>query len=191
MVDRMFYLPVYAALTNVATQAFDDVRALNREIFCGPHLEEHLQKIARKYEFEVATIDVGGITGKRRQEKRRAQDGWGERVSIEQMWIDVTIPFSGDPDSFKIMPSQAVIPTKAASIGIKTLTLSVLDNDRTQSEVNLFVAQIKQNLDCLRVDLSGLKSRIGQTIKDEAERRKRQIDTENDRAKKLSFPILN
>jgi hypothetical protein len=189
MADRLFSASLHQMWQNAISNAANDVEQLDRRLFADPALGGHLRKISDKYEFEVARIDSKKIYAKRRETQREGPDGWGDMQTIKQTFLDVTIPFEGEADSFKISPSRGVIPGHHCAVQMDTLTLTIPDNDKAQGDVDMFVSQLNQNLDTLRSDFQKLKPQLEQEISQAAERRKQKINAENERDKKLAFPV--
>src|SRR5207237_10222631 len=115
-------------------QAVDDVGKLDRRTFSDPTIGGALQKIAEKYTVEVATIQPGASATRRVVEKE-GNDGWGGRRMFKQTWLNVSIPFSGEAESFRVSPSRCSIPSKRARIGNNELTISVIDDDNAAGQV--------------------------------------------------------
>jgi hypothetical protein len=189
MTERLFQGFWHSAWTHAIQKAVEDVDGLDRKIFSDPALAGHLQRIAEKYSFDVARIKKEGIQATRRETARAGRDAWGDQRVFKQTWLDVTIPFTGEAESFKIAPSRSLIPSHGASIGRDALTLTIPDDERAQSEVDTFVSQVSQNLDGLRAEYEQSKPQLQQAINSAADRRKAQIDAERERDKKLSFPV--
>jgi hypothetical protein len=189
MSERLFQGSWHSVWTHTIRTAVDDVGKLDRKVFSDPALAGHLQRIAEKYSFDVARINKEGIHADRRETEREGQDAWGDRRVFKQTWLDVTIPFTGDAESFKIAPSRSIIPSHHCTIGGDALTITIPDDASTDNAVQTFVSQVSQNLDGLRAEYEQSKPQLEQAIKSAADRRKEQIDAERDRDKKLSFPV--
>ncbi|MHB8270243.1 hypothetical protein [Bradyrhizobium sp.] len=127
-------------------QAVDDVGKLDRRIFSDPALGGTLQKIADKYSVEVATIQPGASANRRVVEKE-GNDGWGGRANFKQTWLDVSIPFTGEAESFRVSPSRCSIPSQQARIGQNELTISVIDDDNADAQVKSFIDAVTGNLE--------------------------------------------
>lgn len=191
MPERLFAGSWHAAWQDTLRRAADDVLKLDRKLFSDPALGGHLKKIADKYSVEIARIIKDGIRAKRRETERDIIDGWGERRRVKQTWLDVTIPFSGEAESFKIAPSRPIIPSNHSTIGANALTLTIPDDESAQGTVDTFVAQISQNLDALRAEYEQSKGQLEQIIQNTANQRKQQIEAERARDQKLNFPVLD
>jgi hypothetical protein len=82
MEEVLFQKSFYAIWQNGLRLATEDVRKLDRGLFNDPALGDHLQRIAAKYDIDVARFE-GEMIAKRRTEEREARDGWGDRRRIK------------------------------------------------------------------------------------------------------------
>ncbi|TQF41146.1 hypothetical protein UNPF46_08470 [Bradyrhizobium sp. UNPF46] len=190
MEEKLFEKSFQAVWQHMLQQATADVQRLDRKLFNDPSLGGHLQKIAAKYEVEVARFE-GEATAKRRTENRQGQDGWGESRMIKTTWLDVSLPFVGEAETFRVGPSSMTLLFKRATIGRNTLTISVLDNDGADGEVQEFKKMVEGNLQGLRAEYERSKPQMEQTIQQAATHRKAQIDAEDARDKGRSFRVEN
>ena len=78
-----------------------------------------------------------------------------------------------------------------ATIGHGTLTISVIDNERADGEVQDFKKTVEGNLQTLRTEYERVKPQLEQTIQQAATQRKAQIDAEDGRDKGRSFRVTN
>lgn len=191
MADRLFGASWHNVLTSAIRQAAGQVEKLDRKVFLGPSLDGHLEKIAKDNSLEIAEIDDKGISARRRITERDGYDGWGDRRTVKQTWLDVTIPFTGDSDSFKISPTSSTLIYEDCSIGRNSLTLTIPDDDGADAKVKSFVEMLRNNLRNLKEDYERDKPQIEQAIRTASEQRKAKIDAEEARDKTLSFPVKN
>jgi hypothetical protein len=189
MHDRLFAKGHWHAVSqNVLRKAQEDVMALDRCVITAPSLAGHLDKIAAKYSFEVAALNVDAKRGKRR-DKERVVDDYGSRRAVKYSVIDVSIPFTGDRESFNIAPSHSHLIYAECEVGENALVLTVPDNDGAQKEVDEFVKQVSENLDRLRSESKNWAEQLKEAIAAAAERRKQQVGAERERNNKLNFPV--
>ena len=147
-----------------------------------------LQKIADKYSVEVARLDRTQISGVSREETRQASD-YGRPYMAKLKWLDVMIPFTGEATTLKVAPSSWTIPNHNATINGNHLILSVRDDENADKEVKSFCDVIDQNLNLLRTEYERDKPRLMQRITQVAEQCKKEIEQDNTRDSKLSFPV--
>jgi ribosomal protein S21 len=106
-------------------------------------------------------------------------------------WLDVSIPFVGEAETFRIGPSSMALLNNRATIGHNTLTVSVADDERAESAVQDFKRMVEGNLHSLRAEYERNKPQLEQTIQQAATHRKAQIDAEDARDKGRSFRVTN
>ena len=128
------------------------------------------------------------VSAKAREDETVIHD-YGESRIVKHAMLDVTIPFSGDSNSFKLRPSQCALLSQRISLGETSLTLSVQDDQNAQREVDSVVNQLMKNLDALRAEYDQSKPQMEQAIQQAAESRKAKIVSENDRDKNLTFKV--
>jgi Skp family chaperone for outer membrane proteins len=140
--------------------------------------------------FEIAQINKEGITATRKEMVGYSND-YGNRREVRSSVLEVSIPFVGSAQSFMIQPSSAVIPSNTLEIRGQSLVLTIPDDTNAEAAVQRLVAQLNQNLASLRKDYDQVKPQLEQEISAAAERRKQQVQAEQERDKKLSFPVCN
>jgi hypothetical protein len=190
MEEILFQKSFHAVWQQMLKQATQDVQKLDRKLFSDPALGGHLQRIATKYDVEVARFE-GEMTAKRRTEERQRQDGWGDYRMMKTTWLDVSIPFVGEAETFRIAPSSMTLLSNRATVGHGALTISVIDNERADGEVQDFKKTVEGNLHTLRTEYERVKPQLEQTIQQAATQRKAQIDAEDARDTGRSFRVTN
>jgi hypothetical protein len=187
MSDRLFEGSWYGTWQNFLRSATRDVEQLDRRAFSDPALAGQLQEIGEKHSLSVARLNKAGMEGKRRDTQREGADAWGDRRTFKQAWLDVTIPFTGDAESFKIAPSNCAIPSYPATVERNAITVTVPDDDNAERNVQTFFDQMSGNLERLRAEYEQSRPQLDQAIKQAADRRQQQIAVEQERNKKFSF----
>ncbi|QOG21732.1 hypothetical protein [Bradyrhizobium sp. SEMIA] len=190
MEEALFKKSFYAVWQQMLEQATRDVQQLDRRLFNDAALGQHLQRIAKKHDVQIAQFE-GEMTAKRRTEQKRRQDMWGDARTVEVTLLEVNIPFVGEAESLRIAPSTMTLLNQRATIGRNSLTIAVADDDRAESEVQDFKNTVEGNLRILRTEYERAKPQMEQTIQRAASQRKAQIDAEDARDKGRSFRIIN
>jgi hypothetical protein len=188
--EVLFQKSFHQVWQQMLAQAAQDVQKLDRKLFSDPALAGHLVKIAAKYGVEVAQLD-GEATAKRRSEEKERDDGWGGRHRVTITWLDVSIPFVGEAETFRVAPSSWSSPNNEVVIGANKLTISVIDDDRAETVVENFKKTVGGNLQTLRSEYERVKPELEQRIQQAANDRKAQIDAEDARDKARSFRVVN
>jgi hypothetical protein len=188
--EKLFEHSLYAVFELRKSLAIQDVENLDRFILRDPSLGGALQKIATKHELNVARFQ-GEITAKRRIEDRDVSDGFGGSHRVKAPWYDVSIPFVGDADSFRIAPSRCSIPDRHARITQNELMISVPDDASTDAAVEKFKSIVNGNLQTLQSELQQMKPQLEQAIQQAADRRRAELDAQDARDKSRSFRVIN
>jgi hypothetical protein len=189
MPEALFRAPFYPVWQQTIQKAVAEVNSLDRGLFSDPALAGRLQAIAERYSLEVARLQKDRMEARARQQQGQVNDGWGGRQNVTRSWLDISIPFTGDAESFRVCPSRSVVPSQAADINDSALVVSLLEDDSTEQRVQTFVSQISQNLDALRAEYEQAKPQLEQALQQAAELRRTQIVAERERDSKLSFPV--
>lgn len=188
MSERLFQLSWHNVSQGTLRKAHEEVMALDRRVITAPNLAGQLDKIAAKYSFEVATLNPEAKRGKRR-DKERTIDDYGSHKTIKYSVIDVSIPFTGSDESFKIAPSHSHMVYAECEIRNNVVVLTVPDDDGAQQAINQFVQQVSENFDRLRSEAENWDKDLRDTIAAAAEKRKQQVDAEKGRDGNLNFPV--
>lgn len=188
MPDQLFQHSLHGWWQNVLRAATNDVNGLDRKVFSDPALGGELQKIAEKYSLNVARIDKDTISADAREEEFQASD-YGRRYTGKRSLLDVKIPFSGDPDSFRLSPSRSAGIGHRVGIGRDTLTFTIPDDQSAQREVDTVVNHLTQNLDTIRAEYEQVRPQLDQIIQQAANSRRTQFSQEDERDKGRSFRI--
>jgi hypothetical protein len=188
MADQLFAGSVYDLRQSALQQAIERTKKISPTELLAPSLAGTLDKIASEFTLAIAKLKPDEIKGTRRKRISRRND-YGQMIDVEISVIDVTIPFDGDPESFKFAPSHSNIIDDAVEIHAAGLQISLPDDDNLDKMVKRFVAMVQENLDGLSKELSGLKEQVRNQIEVVANSRVEQIKKENERDKGRSFPI--
>jgi hypothetical protein len=188
--EVLFQKSFHGVWQQMLAAAAQDVQKLDSEVFNDPTFGGHLERIAAKYAVEVARFE-GEATANRRSEEKERDDGWGGRHRVKITWLDVSIPFVGEAETFRVAPSSWSTPNNQVAIGNNSLTISVMDDDRAETVVENFKKTVSGNLQTLRSEYERVKPELEQRIQQAASERKAQIDAQDARDKTRSFRVMN
>jgi hypothetical protein len=190
MDEVLFQKSFHAIWQHTLRVATEEVQKLDRRVFNDPALGGVLARIAAKYDIEVARFE-GEATAKRRTEEREGRDSWGDHRKFKATWLDVSIPFVGEAETFRVAPSSWSVPNNKVTVGRNTLTISVADDDRADAAVESFKKTVSGNLQTLRAEYERVKPQLAEAIQQAADGRKAEIGAEDERDKKRSFTVKN
>src|SRR5215472_6079717 len=117
MRGHLFFQSWFAVWNYIKQQAVAEVNRLDRSLFSDPRLGGELQKIVEKYEINVARLntDPATIIADPIEEQRVVNDyGMPRTVKIKR--LQISVPFSGDADTLKIMPSRSTMLDRAVEL---------------------------------------------------------------------------
>ncbi|MEH7904013.1 hypothetical protein V7794_22720 [Rhizobium laguerreae] len=134
-------------------------------------------------------LHVDKKAGRRVTDERMTQD-YGRRALKKSDYIDVTIPFTGNPAAFVLSPSTKTLGTPGEINDRRDgIVIRFPDNERLEQDLEGAIAQIFQNLGHLERDMALLATEMRSTLKGVAERRLEKLKTRHDLDSKRSFPI--
>jgi hypothetical protein len=188
--ERLFQKSLHAIFEHAKAQALQEVDNLDRPILGNPALGGVLQKITAKHDLDVARFE-GEITARRRTEDRRVSDGFGDSQVVKSSSLDVSIPFVGDPESFRIMPSRCGVPDRQATIERNALIITIPDDADAERAIDHFKGIVNGNLQALRSEYEQMKPQIEQAIQAAVDRRKAQIGAQRELDKGRSFRVID
>lgn len=188
--ERLFQKSLYAIFEHVKALAVQEVESLDASIFNDPALGGVLQKIAAKHNLDVARFE-GEIIAGRRTEDRRVSDGFGDFHVVKSTFLDVSIPFVGDPESFRIMPSRCGVPDRQATIDRNALVIKVPDDASAERTIEDFKGIVGGNLQTLRAECELMKPQIEQAVQVAVDRCKARIAAQQELDKGRSFRVMN
>jgi hypothetical protein len=186
--EALFQKSLYTECERLKALVVREVEKFDRALFGNPALAGIVQKIADKHQIKVAEFR-GQVTAKRRVEERTIDD-FGDRRVIDVKVLDVSIPFVGDPESFRIAPSRSGIPQRKAQIGSKALMITIPDDENADTTIDNFKKTIEGNLQTARTEFAQMKTQLDQAVSAAAERRRQEIAAEHARDKGRSFRVI-
>lgn len=189
MQERLFQKSWHQVWTLMIREAVAEVDKLDRRAFSDPGLAGVIQKIEAKYTADIARFE-GDVTAKRRETEREGRDGWGDHRVFKQKWLDLTIPFEGEAESFRIGPSRFTIPQHHAVIGKNALTISLPDDANADQALKSFTSVVTDNLNILRSEYGQVKHQLKEAIDQAVARRQAQIKAEQELDSGRSFRVV-
>lgn len=189
MNDRLYSISLHDAFRASVREAVAKVEGLDREWFSNPALTGQLEEIANSYSLGVARLDKAGMHGARREEEFDGRDEWNAPRRGKRKWLDVTVPFVGDRESLNIHPSSWPTLPYPVSVGQNSIVIRVPDDANAQREIDSLISRITETLGRLQVEYEQGRPQIIEAVTAAAQRRKDEIDAQNERDSKLSFPV--
>jgi hypothetical protein len=189
MQERLFQKSWHQVWSNMLREAISDVEKLDRRAFSEQGLAGVLKQIADKYQADIARFE-GEVTAKRIETVREGRDGWGDYRTFKHKSLEVSIPFKGEAESFRIAPSRYTNPNHHADIGRNAVTITIPDDAAADQAVQSFMEIVKNNLDVLRTEYEQMKPQLQAAINEAVARRQAQIKAEQELDNKRSFRVV-
>ncbi|GJL59722.1 MAG: hypothetical protein NPIRA03_25790 [Nitrospirales bacterium] len=112
---------------------------------------------------------------------------------MEGTAIEVTIPFDGDSEVFKVQPSTYTLNPPRAEVRSQALILNIegtdLNAEQVRSEIDQTLSKIRSYLDNLKKDAQGLNDQIRQLAKSGIEGRRQKLLANQNLVSSLGFQL--
>jgi hypothetical protein len=166
---------------NIKQRAVAEV-ALDQGLLSDPRLAGELQKIVEKYEVSVARLnaDPAAVMADPIEEERVVNE-YGMRRALKIKQLRVSVPFTRDANTLKIMPSRSTMMSRPIELGQNSISFIIPDDANADREVTTLCQAVQGNLDVLRQEYQQAKPKLGQAVSQAAERRKAEIATDGQR----------
>ena len=107
--------------------------------------------------------------------------------------VEVTVPFSGDSDAFKIRPKSLRTVLPSGKVNDSSLVIRVagadLESQQVKAEIDGRLADIKKHLEWLRGNASGFNEKIRQVASEQINRRRQKLLSDQSLVASLGFPL--
>lgn len=107
--------------------------------------------------------------------------------------VEITVPFDGEAEAFKIQPTSFTLNPPVAEIRGATLVLEIqgtnLQAEQVRKSIDQTLSEIKKHLDTLRRDAVGLNNQLPQLARAEIERRRAKLLENQNLVASLGFPL--
>ena len=107
--------------------------------------------------------------------------------------VEVTIPFSGDSEAFKIRPTSFTTVLPSGTVNNESLVIRVAGTDlepqQVKGEIDRRLADIKKYLEWLRGNASGFNEGIRLLAKEQINRRRQKLLSDQSLVANLGFPL--
>ena len=161
-----------------------------REIVDVSH-HDLLESIMREVCIEPAQLVTSQMRGKRRTETSH----YGRHEEHEEKWevVDVSIPFTGDGDSFELASCEVdeIVTPCRVDHEKNLLIVAFSDDDDLKTNVNELIEQVNHGLEQLKRELVGYPERIRQSASDALKKRCEKIMRRRARDEDLDFPLTD
>jgi hypothetical protein len=112
---------------------------------------------------------------------------------VSGMEIEITVPFEGEAEAFRIQPTTSTFSPPIAEIRGRTLVIEIqgtkLKAEQVRTSIDRTVLEIKRHLDNLRRDAETLNNQLPQLARAEIERRRAKLLENQSLVASLGFPL--
>ena len=107
--------------------------------------------------------------------------------------IEITVPFKGDAEAFKIRPTRYTLSPPRAEVSTGALILSVdgtnLEAKQVRSEIDRMLTEVNEYLGWLRENADGFNRQIRQLARERIEQRHRKLLADQNLVASLGYPL--
>jgi hypothetical protein len=164
------------------------VSALSHADLCNPALAGTIEGIWAEHRPDVPTIYPTQKHGTKRQTTQHRED-YGRHITVDVTYVDVSIPFRGDGEMFKCLPSSSKIIQEDIAVGHDHLLYSVPLDRADGGKIDALLADVEGNLKTMRADVEAFDKKAISELSQLAVQRKARLDDDTAKAKKLGFPV--
>lgn len=154
----------------------------------------------KKYKIEVPTLRPEYIVADQRETKidvsrdpRRYFSNSGQPFYVNGTTVEISVPFEGDGDAFKVQPTTYTMSPPRAEIKNNSLIIKIEGTDLTadlvRNEVSRTIAEIEGYLVTLRSNVQGLNSQIRSLARSAIEQRRGTLLRDRNLLVDLGFKI--
>lgn len=184
---KIFECSAFTYVEELKQKAIAEVNLLSMEDLADPALAGRLDRIAATYTPKFLTLEAPTQGLKRSRSVDRDDYGMHEPRVIN--YLDVIIPFQGDPDLLRVSPSRQSIPALRFAVEGRSLVASVQDDEQTKKSIEDFCFAMRENFSVMMQDLERYLPQLRPALTDAAERRLKAHKAEQERHSKLPFPV--
>lgn len=113
--------------------------------------------------------------------------------NIQGTSVEITIPFSGDAEVFKIRPTTYSLNSPIADVRSNVITITFegakLEPESLRKDIDSAIAHIRTTLETLRNDAVNLNNELPELIRTKLEARRNKLLDNRDLVSSLGFPL--
>ena len=170
----------------------DEVNSLNENRILNTSEDDLCNYFVKKYKVEALQIDESQIQIDYGDARINVRD-YGRLISLTGTRVTFYIPFSGDPDLFKLQPSMFSVNPPRAKVKGREI---VMIYERTTSEATQIkgefeseLTRLKNYLQCIEQEVTPFNSSIRETASQGIKVRREKILRDRNLAEQIDFPL--
>ena len=107
--------------------------------------------------------------------------------------VEVTVPFSGDSEAFKIRPTRSTTVLPSGIVKNSSLVIKIVGTDlkpqQVRAQIDRRLGETKEYLEWLRSNASGYNEKIRQLASEQLNRRRQKLLSDQSLVANLGFPL--
>ena len=153
-----------------------------------------------KFRIDIPKLDEDQIVADQREthidvSQDPMRDVWDRSrpFHVAGTLVEVTVPFSGDSEAFRIQPTTYTMTPPGGEIRDRTLVIKVQGTDlqpqQVRAKIDRTIGEVKQHLDCLRENTRGLNEQIRRLANERINWRRQKLLADQNLVASLGFPL--
>lgn len=177
-----------------------EIDSINGDRLLNTSIDDLCEYFEKKYKINVPDLLKDNIVVDQRETKidvshdaSRYFSNPGEPFYVNGTTIEVTVPFEGDSELFKIQPSSYTLNPPQANIQNNRLIIRIQGTDlvaeRVKNEINSIISSIEGYLSTLRSDTNNFNTQIKSVARASIEQRRNKLLKDRNLLHDLGFKI--
>lgn len=177
-----------------------EIDSINGDRLLNTSVDDLCNYFEKKYKIEVPTRRTEDIVADQRETKidvsgdqRRYFSNPGQPFYINGTTIEISVPFEGDGEAFKVQPTTYTMSPPRTDIKNNNLIIKIEGTDVTaehvRNEINRTITEIEGYLVTLRSNAQGLNSQIRSLARSAIEQRRGKLLKDRNLLGNLGFKI--
>jgi hypothetical protein len=177
-----------------------EIDGINGDRLLNTSVDDLCDYFEKKYRIDVPVLKPENIVADQRETKidvsgdpRRYFSNPGQPFYVNGTTVEISVPFEGDSEAFKIQPTSYSMSPPRAEIKNDNLIIKIegtdLSADQVRNEINRTISEIEGYLVTLRSNAQGLNAQIRSLAHAEIEQRRSKLLKDRNLLGDLGFKI--
>lgn len=171
---------------------FDEISSLDGDRILNTSVDTLCKYFEDNNAIEVPVLDRSQVVIDHREVARQIND-YGRNITVTTTEIEVTVPFEGASDAFRIQPSMHTLGPPNATVASNVLTFSVdaynRNEQQVRQEIERTLDQIEQQLGNLRANVSEFRKEVPGLAREWIERRRSKLLADQNLVSSLGYKL--
>jgi len=190
----------FAVEQNQRANLAKDISGYNGDRLLNTSVDDLCDYFVEKYQIIAPTLLEDGIVADQNEvdidvsrDPMRSIRDRSRPFHIKGTEIEITVPFEGEAEAFKIQPTSYTMNPPRATVRNQQLIIKIqgtnLSPDSVQNSIQSTISSIKQYLTTLHQNVNGWNSTIRQQAKQQIESRRKKLLEDKNLLGSLGFPM--